>query len=66
MKCEAERVDNASHVASKWLAPFQADLLLGKFSGGKSLLLRVFASALFCLAVIAHKYFCSLILEAKC
>lgn len=35
MKCEAERVDNASHVASKWLAPLQADLLLGKFSGGK-------------------------------
>lgn len=37
MKCEAERVDNATHVTSKWLAAFQAGLLPGKLSCGKSL-----------------------------
>jgi len=41
MKCEAEGVDNASHVASKWFAPFQAALLLGKFSCGKFLSLAL-------------------------
>lgn len=46
MKCEAERVDNASHVASKWLAPIQADLLPGKFTCEKSFHLCIFSTLL--------------------
>lgn len=63
MKYEAEGVGNASHVASKWFAPFQADLLLSKFSCGKSLSFCVFAPTLVYLAIVAHKYYFFLMLQ---